>query len=654
MYTPPLSLINLLENLPNREFNYETALLTLREAADTERGIKWHVDDTTNTIIRSNSTIAFDHAKLTGVTFSRYDYLQQIVNLYRAASEVAVLTGIPIGAYLQSHFRNRAINALENMRTGINEDECRAYLRKTNTEACTLLKRMIFPQYTVGEISSLLRTAESFASLGEEKHYRIATTTKIGNKVLYQENTPITTLTTEQKECLQNYRTENWYRSLHPVEKALFEKHKDTIVAGTHIIPTLLRNIPGLRNAYKKTVKEFQEDIDDDTIAGETLGSYIHSASISGTQGNTKTRREVAKQTYQQLCSANPGKEVDVLVLCSRIPGQGIIDRFFPRLSKKIFDTYVVDTTENAVGKKNLIVIPTNALRCISKNTIGESCDRLIKAYLEKYDIQGQPEYRSLSSYLSENVGRGSLGYRHACRDIEKMATPKERRLAHEMVELRRLQLKQRGFGGRLNSLFETITAPFRKAPRNKNARIASKLPALWEKVQEDRVLCVSCKSGKDRTGYIAFLADSLLIEMNNPILNPHAIQSALVETSHIQFLPSTQGGKPGCFGLKGVAVDRYDGESFSTMEKLFKDTAKYSSNIALDKIDESDYTIPTPTISAPTVSHSSSTLSLDSPQPEQTHASWNPLDSQPLSEEESITYLEDIRVQGECTVQHR
>ncbi|WP_082784597.1 hypothetical protein [Neorickettsia sp. 179522] len=576
--------MDLITRVTEESFSYEEALLILKEAADTDRGIAWIKNENDQQITRYDLSALQEGLQAPRNPFSSHDYLLQILNMFRAADEiVAAVCTDPAQGTLRRQLKSRALNVLKTGLPRCDEDACRKSLKTFNTEVCTILQRDVLPSLSLNKIANLVRKAEAYAALGDKHHFAVATVTRVGDSIISQTDVPITETTESQKQLLRNYAQQSWYRNLDPVEQAIFRRHADAFVDNLHILSTYLRGTPGLRNAFKKTLEKLTIDSSGNIVSRTPLASYMHSASLATTHADTALRLQLANESYQQLRHANPGKSVHMLTLCSSVPLQGFLDKFFPKLSANILDIYVVDTTQKAIGKPNTHIIPTNALRFISKNTIHQTCNKVIGGYVQKSGISTNPGCRDLVRYLTQSTNTwNTRAYRQACSNISNLATREERTLAKELVELRRLGLKQSGFSGRVRSLYEVITSPFRSTPRNKNARIAAKVTALWEQTCDDSVLCVSCKSGKDRTGYITSSADAIACTMNSPELQPEIIQRVLVNACHAQFLASHSGGKTGCFGLKRVQTDDHEGIGGDNSPSLFASAARSSSSVGL------------------------------------------------------------------------
>ena len=79
-----------------------------------------------------------------------------------------------------------------------------------------------------------------------------------------------------------------------------FEKHIDQITDGKHVLSCIIKNIPGVRNAYKKTLVQVEEGKDE-----KTLNHYMHSAGIHTLNPDKNAAQSIPRQNYQQLQNAS-------------------------------------------------------------------------------------------------------------------------------------------------------------------------------------------------------------------------------------------------------------------------------------------------------------------------------------------------------------
>ena len=99
----------------------------------------------------------------------------------------------------------------------------------------------------------------------------------------------------------------------------------------------------------------------------------------------------------------------------------------------------------------------------------------------------------------------------------------------------------------------------------------------LGEKNSTSSVL-FSCKSGKDRTGFMSLLVDANMISIHDPSLDidkETKVYTNLAYASHYQFLASVNGGMAGRFGMKPV---RNNEISRNMTNALFPKAALYTS----------------------------------------------------------------------------
>ena len=86
------------------------------------------------------------------------------------------------------------------------------------------------------------------------------------------------------------------------------------------------------------------------------------------------------------------------------------------------------------------------------------------------------------------------------------------------------------------------IGATIDQAQDIKNTQIAKELslpPIKLHHIDPKNPIVVSCKSGKDRTGYISYKADVDQILMRNSDLNVADVNKEVANGGHIQFLAS-------------------------------------------------------------------------------------------------------------------
>jgi hypothetical protein len=546
--------------LSKEEFNYKNEIFKLKRSADNSRGIEWKI---------KNEWLSREFTENGDNLFAQEDYAQQILNLYRAVNEIIDIENPFNGDDLKSQVNKLAKQKLKDYtEKKFSEDAAIRDLKTVNSNMVAFLKEQVLQNYNQNEVNKVLRLAEAYAGLNDD-HYNIQTITKIGDKTFIQRSEKLSALTNEQKQYFENRKEMDWYKSLTKLEQGLVEKHLEQITDGKHVISCIIRNIPGVRNAYKKMLVQIDENQN-----AITLNSYVHSAGINTFNNSKFSRTTIPTQNYEQLKQNIKSKDLKFLTLVSELP-------FGLNNLSDGFDQKIVKQTKETTGK-NFINIPINVFRGFSQNNYYDTyLKSLLKQIQEKH--QDLPAFNSYLGTEKNFLGIHDLGeiqYKKAISEIEK-TDKHDKGILKEIVELKKLAVSQSGFLGRVKSIFQTVkSALFKESTtqRNDSVGIASSLVEISSHIDPDNPILVSCKSGKDRTGYISYQSDVKTIKAYNPKIDIKDIQTALSQSSHVQFIASCGGGKTGCFGIKKVQID---GDQKS-QNGLFARAASNSSHIEL------------------------------------------------------------------------
>jgi hypothetical protein len=109
------------------------------------------------------------------------------------------------------------------------------------------------------ELSDVMVYARDFANFEAKNHPTIATiSSNISTdpqKPLYavSASIPITPVGSELKELYKDLDNQGWFKDLPPIKQEFIRRYKDQIQDGKHTIPTQLRELVGLKNAYLET-----------------------------------------------------------------------------------------------------------------------------------------------------------------------------------------------------------------------------------------------------------------------------------------------------------------------------------------------------------------------------------------------------------------
>jgi len=556
------------KNIKNKNFDYKSSIQDLKRIADDKRGVQYALKDG---VLTRDATCAKKDL------YSPQDYGQQIINIHRAATQIIEILKPKNSKDLIENITKTAKKRFDDYKSGTmqncSEEAAILDLKKKNTGLVNFLKRNVIKEKSLDQINKLMRISEAYAGLSDD-HFNIQTKIKIGDKEFIQKDEIIAELTDAQKKSFAHRKNEDWYNALSDIEKGLVEMHIDALTDGKHSISCIIRNIPGARNAYKKTLLQVDKD------GGENvLTSYLHSGGIHTLSKDQNAKELIPEQNYQQLSKASGGKSLKFMTLCSELPFN------INRISSGL-DQDVVPQTKAATGP-NFINLPINSSRWLASNNNSNCANEIFVKCKEKY-----PNAKMLHRYLDSQKNffglhdLGGIKKKQAIQDVAKMGH-KDSAILKEIIELKHISVARSGFTGWLKDMRQSVSsAIFRsnKVCKNDSAKFSAMLVNAAYTIDPENTILISCKSGKDRTGIVSYYVDCKAILASNPDLKESDVQSALSNASHIQFLSSCAGGKTGCFGIKGVQMD---GDRKS-QENLVCKPAFYSS--CLNLIEENFY----------------------------------------------------------------
>ena len=546
-------------------FNYKEKIEYFKKKADEDRGIEWIISD---------DQLTRDATNANGNIYSVNDYAQQSLNLLRAARELIEINTLQGSSILLSCIDDLAIKKAKDYEEGA-LSECQEVIARDdflrlNASVVQFLSKHVLKDKSVKQINKDLRLAEAYAGLNDQ-HYDILTKVKVGEKTFIQKDEKISKLTDKQKNSYQNRQKEYWYQNLSGLEKGLLEKHIGQITDGKHVLSCIIKNIPGVRNAYKKTLVQVEVGKDN-----KTLNHYMHSAGIHTLNPDKSAAQNIPRQNYQQLQNASGSAGVRFMTLCTELPFK--IDKDFDRLDRK-----VVAHTKSATDNK-FLNIPVNSIRFASSSDTSQYLKEFFDASSNKYsNYPFIRDYLSGSGYFSdiEDVVVG-INRKKALDQVSKLQSP-DKEILTNLIDLKKLVTNQSGFLGIMRNLYQSVKSSLfeeQKEHTNDSARIGSILTKVAHHIDPKNPIVVSCKSGKDRTGYICYKADVDQILMHNSDLNVVDVNNAVANGGHVQFLASCGGGKPGCFGIKGVQI--YGNKQ--SQSNLFAKAAGLSSSVPIIK----------------------------------------------------------------------
>lgn len=500
-------------------FDFEDQIQSLRQAADQKRGINWTL---------SGDTLLRDATNVGDNLYAPEDYVVQIMNIYRAAKKICTLHGKngALFAKMASTFMHQYKNYAKET-----EDFWVKEVKNLNRDVVLKLHQMVFPDENELSINKKLRLAENYVGL-DDRHYNVTTRFKVENKQFALEDKKWLTLTEKQRSAFINRKSADWYKRLEPFEQKLIDAYLDKLLDGAHYIPTQIRNIPGCRNAYQKRILAYDEN-NNQTV----LGHYYHSAAlVSPIQSKDKaTDIQITKSNWEQICNHN--KNIEVISLNHNlnfsIPFIGFLG-----------ERNIVEQTNHVVGSDRFIYLPINEIGTLTTPIFKNHVKKLLKESVDFYD----PQYGTLCNTLKENDLLAIQA------QIEQIQNPKDKSYFKRLALLKEASEKS----DKENKMIHNCTKVFDNYYADIGSNyIACKTILGQSKGTSTASILFSCKSGKDRTGFMSYLVDGNIIEITNPSLsqgeNGKKIYNALAYASHPQFLSSLNGGMPGRFGMKSV-----------------------------------------------------------------------------------------------------
>lgn len=531
-HQPAQQLATLLDHKKNNiPFDFETTIQLLRKVADAKRGIRWHLsgDRLIREVVDSGNSL-----------YAAEDYAVQIVNIYRAAKKICGLyekDGTPFAKMAHEFMKQYMHHEKETENFWIQE------VKNINKVVVSTLHQMVFPGEEPPSVNEKLRLAENYVGL-DDTHYNVTTTFQVENKKFGLEDTKWLKLTEKQKLAFTNRQSADWYRRLDPFEQKLIDAYLDKFLDGSHYIPTQIRNIPGCRNAYQKRILAY-----DTNNNPTTLGCYYHSgALVSPTQWKDES---ITQDNWEQIQQYT--KNIEVISLNHNLALPYI--PFVGNLGEK----HIVEGTRDVVGDKQFMYIPINIT--------GTATTPMFKPQVHRLLEESTSVYNSKYPVLCESFTGGNKEDRQT--NIEAITDPKDKRY------FKKLQLLKEAAEN--SDIKNKILHNGPQVADNYYANIASDYitcKAILGQSTCTNAILFSCKSGKDRTGFMSGLVDGNIICMHDPSLDIDKgtkVYSTLAYAAHQQFLASVNGGMVGRFGMKPV---RHNEVSRAIANQLFPKAA--------------------------------------------------------------------------------
>ncbi len=381
------------------------------------------------------------------------------------------------------------------------------------------------------QASKQLNLAKDFAGF-EDEHVHSVTLSSVEHAgkryTVCEAETMLTSMTDEQKQEFTERHNKAWYTEQPAFAQSLIDRYTDELTDDAHTIPTQLRSIPGIRNAYTKTTAVAE--------AGQEL-QIVHEGHHSGTvasqaKGGQEEQQRLANQNVAQLRNAI-GKPIHMVTL---------------------------NSPNNPTGNDGAIVQQTGAGTEAGEGTHTNLAFNFFRRFWGANKTDGVTALlNETAAYATENKNTAIANYISGrstnigeAREELEHCTGSNKRMFAAALDAKETLRSNTGF----RSLWDGS---------NRNLTITSDLAIIRHEMRDDahngRFNAVpeevsACQSGKDRNGLKLFntsveAVTTALQERSGQTVDKAAVRGTLAKAGHTQNQAGNQGGTPGCFGIK-------------------------------------------------------------------------------------------------------
>jgi hypothetical protein len=275
--------------------NIEIALQNLERSRDAKSGITM-----SDRVVNGVSVVIRDarNAKPSRVR-STEAFEMQYLNTVRAALDVVKLGNLDpsLKDDLTQSLNDMARETFNKFPAEAKQEDLAKTLKKETAKLSKVLEG-----FGVANIYEKLNVAKDFQNF-KDKHSNIITLSSVHGRTVVEAEVAMKELTTTQKKEYSNIAAgrkplPDWYKKMPKWEQGLCKEYASTIAAGQHVIPTQLRQIAGMKNAFEKitalvTNKGKLDELHSSKHAG-TLASLARDKNAR--QGITEENAKQAKE----------------------------------------------------------------------------------------------------------------------------------------------------------------------------------------------------------------------------------------------------------------------------------------------------------------------------------------------------------------------
>jgi hypothetical protein len=381
-------------------------------------------------------------------------------------------------------------------------------------------------------------------------------------------------------------------------EQELCKKYASKIIAGEHVIPTQLRQIAGMKNAFEKITAIYQEE------SLEILHTSKHAGTLASLARDKSARQDITDGNAEQAKDWIGGKKLHCNTFNSGPLGAGD-DPEIVRSTKKAMDNVGGKQTNTAFnsfrysGFANDLKGAKDTLKMLSASLPEDKEFKKIKSYLQPKGFFGRL-FRTGSAEKEIQDLLSSKKIDATAVEILKSAVDLKRSVEKADSLLR--------FGDAENASLATSTK------LNKLTSILSGLestPKGMAKLPDKEEILNMCASGKDRTGLAEHdqSARAIATKIGAPISD---IDKQLLASGHTAQQAggiNSGGATIGCYGTKSENRAGIPASRKENLEAIVEVTAKSNKIKGKSKLKE-------PKVTAPIKSSNEHSVQTTQPQP--------------------------------------
>lgn len=466
----------------------------------------------------------------------------QYLNAVRAGMDIAEIAGNP---ELNKRLMAEAAKFMQEFpkNKGLSQEELAGLLKEQIKNLGKVLEENGIP-----DAYKKLNIAKDFQNFND-KHSNIVTVSSIEHNgqrhTVVEAEVAMKGLTESQKKQYENISQSkepipSWYTAMPEWEQELCKKYASKIAAGEHVIPTQLRQIAGMKNAFEKITA---------ISAGgelEILHTSKHAGTLASLARDKSARQDITDGNARQAQEWIGGKKLHCNTFNSGPLGAGD-DPEIVRSTKKAMDNVGGKQTNTAFnsfrysGFANDLKGAKDTLKMLSASLPEDKEFRKIKSYLEPKGFfgrlfrRGTPEKEIQDLLATKKIDATTV-------EILKSAVDLKRSVEKADSLLR--------FGDAENASLATSTK------LNKLTSILSGLespPKGMAKLPDKEEILNMCASGKDRTGLAEHdqSARAIATKIGAPISD---IDKQLLASGHTAQQAggiNSGGATIGCYGTK-------------------------------------------------------------------------------------------------------